>query len=144
MNNLFILYIMTQVPLVTELNLNPSDDQLRSIKSPSIISIMRTIKRIQQRMKDPDIRHLEYIRVYDQLGREFDDFFNRYTQIFISVIRGEDLKSLASVLYYKDQVLRGLVTEQELSDKLAKKYFTTEHYEASKKNLEELKRKGEI
>jgi hypothetical protein len=128
----------------TNLNLNPTNEDLKGIRSPEILYIMRTIKLIQKRMKDPDIKNLEYVRVYDQLGREFDSFFNRYTGIFISVIRGENLQTLASVLYYKDQELRGLTTEAEVADKLANKYFTPAQKAASDAKLKEMKEKGEL
>ena len=131
---------MSNSDLTTEV----SRDQLLGITSPEVINIMKTIKQIQKRMKDPDVVKLEYIRVYDQLGREFDDFFTRYTSIFISVIRGEDLATLASVLYSKDQVLRGLITEAELADKLAKKYFPAHLKAESDARLKEMKAKGEL
>lgn len=122
----------------------PNNDQLKGIKSPDVIYIMRTIKEIQKRMKDPDIKNLEYIRVYDILGKEFDHFFNRYTGIFVRVIRGEDLSTLASALYYKDQVLRGLITEEQLADKLASKYLPTNLKDESDAKLKEMREKGEL
>jgi len=128
----------------SDLLTNVTSEQLLGITSLEVINIMKTIKQIQKRMKDPDVSKLEYIRVYDQLGREFDDFFTRYTNIFISVIRGEDLTTLASVLYYKDQVLRGLVTEEELSDKLAKKYLPTHLKAESDARIKEMKARGEL
>jgi hypothetical protein len=105
---------------------------------------MKTIKKIQNRMKDSDVTNLEYIRVYDKLGKEFDHFFNRYTNIFVKVVRGENLKTIASVLFYKDKVNRGLITEAELSDKLAQKYLTPEMKAQSDAKLKEMKSRGEI
>lgn len=128
----------------SDLKLNITDNDLQSIKSTEIINMMRTIKAIQKRMKDPDIICLEYIRVYDQLGREFNDFFEKYTSIFVKVIRGENLNTLASVLYYKDQVLRGIITEAELSDKLATKYLPAKLKAESDAKLKEMKDKGEL
>lgn len=128
----------------TDIVNNVSDDQLLGITSPEIINIMKTIKLIQKRMKMTDIANLEYIRVYDTLSKEFDTFFTRYTSMFISVIRGENLTTLASVLYYKDQVLRGLITEQELADKLAAKYFPANLKAESDAKLKEMKERGEI
>lgn len=109
------------------------------IKTPSVLNLLETIKKIQKRMKDPDIANLEYIHVYDKLGKEFDDFFNQYTSIFVKVIKGEDLKIIASVLYYKDQVLRGLVTEEVLSDKLATMYLPPELKKDADLKMKELK-----
>lgn len=115
-----------------------SDEQLSSIGSPNLIYIMKTIKQIQKRLKDPEIASMEYIRIYDQLGREFDHFFNRYTGIFIKVINGEDLSILAAVLYYRDQVNQGKISEKELADKLANKYMTSEMKADSDRKLMEM------
>jgi len=130
--------------MTTDLNLKVTDDQLKSITTPEVLNIMRTIKQIQKRMKEPDVAKLEYIRVYDQLGREFDDFFTRYTGIFVNVIRGEKLNTIASVLYYKDQEAKGLITEAELADKLAKKYLPANLKAESDKQLKNMKRNGEL
>lgn len=109
------------------------------IKSPIILNLLETIKKIQKRMKDPDVKDLEYIHVYDKLGKEFDDFFNQNTSIFVKVIKGEDLKIISSVLYYKDQVLRGLLTEDLLSDKLATMYLPPELKRDADLKMRELK-----
>lgn len=127
---------------MAHINLEVTDEQLCSIKSPEIIDIMRTIKLIQKRMKDPDMVNQEYIRVYDKLGKEFDSFFTRYTGIFVKVIRGENLNTLASVLYYRDQQLRGFITEQELSEKLAQKYLTPDQKAASDASIKDMIAKG--
>ena len=129
---------------MADLKTNVTDDELKEITTPSVIYIMKTIKEIQKRMKDPDIAKLEYIRVYDQLGREFDDFFNSYTGIFVKVIRGESLSTLASVLYYKDKVAKGVITEEELADKLANKYLPANLKSESDARLKELKDKGQL
>lgn len=121
-----------------------SNDELKEITSPAVLYIMHTIKQIQKRMKDPDIRGLEYIRVYDQLGREFDDFFNRYTGIFVKVVRGENLSTLASVLYYKDKVDQGLMSEEELSEKLANKYLPANLKADSDAKIKEMRERGEL
>jgi hypothetical protein len=129
---------------MAELKTIISNDELRDIKSPSVLYIMKTIKIIQKRMKDPDIANLEYIRVYDTLGKEFPEFFDKYTSIFTKVIRGENLNTIASVLYYKDKVDRALMTEEQLSDMLAKKILPPSLYEESKSKIKEMKERGEI
>lgn len=129
---------------MTELKTIVTNDELRDIKSPNVIYIMKTIKAIQKRMKDPDIVNLEYIRVYDTLGKEFPDFFDRYTAIFTKVIRGENLNTVAAVLYYKDKVDRELITEDQLSDMVAAKILPPHIYEESKAKLKEMKSRGEI
>ena len=132
---------MSETPL--DLDAPISNNQLSSIVSPDLIYIMTTIKQIQRRMKEPEIAGLEYIQVYDQLGREFDHFFNRYTGIFISVIKGEDLSTLAAVLYYKDQVRQGKLTEAEIADKLATKYMPADMKAKSDVKLKEMKNEKE-
>jgi hypothetical protein len=129
---------------MSELKTNISNEELRNITTPSVIQIMKTIKAIQNRMKDPDVAGLEYIRVYDKLGKEFDAFFDKHTTIFTKVIRGENLNTIASVLYYKDKVQRGLITETQLSDLLAKKYLPSHLKAESDAKLKEMKDCGEI
>lgn len=114
------------------------------IKSPAVINKIRTIKQIQSRMKDPDVRNLEYVRVYDKLSREFDDFFSRYTSIFIKVIRGETLDVLAAALYYQDQVLQGLISEEEVAGLVAGRFLTPEQKAESDARLAEMKKNGEL
>ena len=126
------------------MNLNPTNEQLLSVKSPEVIYILQTIKKIQQRMKDPEILQMEFIRRYDKLSYEFNEFFERYTGIFARVVKGENLDVLASVLYQRDQVLRGIITEEELSNKLAEKYLTKEQKADADQKLKEMKAEKKI
>lgn len=119
-----------------------TDEELKNIVSPNVYYIIKTIKTIQNRMKDPDVSGLEYIQVYDKLGKEFSDFFDKYTAIFTKVIRGENLNTIASVLYYKDKVERGLITESQLSELLAKKYLPTHLKEEADTKIQEMKEQG--
>jgi hypothetical protein len=129
---------------MAQVDLSVTNEQISSITTPEVRHILTTIKQIQKRMRDPDVAPLEYIRVYDKLGKEFDDFFTRYTGIFVKVVKGDDLSVLASALYYKDQVARGLVQESELADLLAKKYFSPSQKEESDRRLQEMREKKEI
>jgi len=129
---------------MSELKTNVTHDELKNITTPTVIEIMRTIKAIQTRMKDPDIVKLEYIHVYDTLGKEFSDFSDKHTTIFTKVIRGENLNTIASVLYYKDKVERGLITEEQLSELLAKRYLPSHLKEESDAKIKEMKSRGEI
>lgn len=128
----------------TELKSNATNDDLRSITSPEIINIMKTIKQIQTRMKESDVKDLEFIRIYDKLSSEFNTFFEAHTKIFIKIIKGENLTTLASVLFYKDKVLRGLITEENLSNMLAEKYLPSNLKADSDAKLKEMKANGEI
>jgi phenylalanine-4-hydroxylase len=129
---------------MSELKTAVTNNELRDIRSPNVLYIMRTIKAIQNRMKDPDISGLEYIRVYDTLGKEFPEFFDKYTHIFTKVIRGENLNTVASVLYYKDKVERGLMTEAQLSDMLANKFLPSHLKQESDAKIKEMKERGDI
>ena len=128
----------------SELKTVVTNSELKDITSPNVINILRTIKAIQKRMKDPDIVGLEYIRVYDKLGKEFQVFFDSYTKIFTTVIRGENLNTVASVLYYKDKVERGLMTEEQVSDLLANKYLPSHLKKESDANIQKMKERGDI
>lgn len=126
------------------MSLEVSQEDLKGISSPEVINIIKTIKEIQKRMKDPDNINLQYVELYDKLSYEFNSFFERYTGIFVKVTRGEDLTTLASVLYYKDQVLRGLVTEEQLSDKLASTYLPANLKKDADVKMKELKEQGKL
>lgn len=110
------------------------------LTSPSIIHIIGTIKAIQKRMKDDDIAHLEYMRAYDLLSQEFNDFFDKHTAIFTKVIRGEDLRTIGTVLYYRDKVDKGLITESQVSNLLAEKYLPPNLKAESDAKLKEMRK----
>lgn len=117
---------------------------LNEIKSPTVLYIIATIKNIQKRMKEPDLTNCEYIRVYDVLGREFRNFADSYTSIFTKVIRGENLSTIATILYYKDQIDRNLLTEQQLSQMLASKYLPENLRQESENNIKNMIARGEV
>lgn len=125
-------------------DLDVSNEQLLSISTPEVLYIMKMIKKIQTRMKDPEFINVEHIRVYDQLGREFDNFFNMYTGIFVKVVKGENLDIIASALYYKDQVAKGLITEEHLADKVATKYLPEKLKAESDIKLKSMKDDGQL
>jgi len=129
---------------MSDLKTNVSNDELKEITSPNVLAIMRTIKAIQKRMKDADVANLEYVRVYDKLGKEFNNFFDTHTSIFTKVIRGENLNTIASVLYYKDKVERELMTEEELSNMLSTKYLPAHLKAESDAKMKEMKENGGI
>lgn len=129
---------------MSELKTSISNNELKDITSPNVIYILQTIKTIQKRMKDPDLVGLEYIRIYEKLCEEFTDFSDRYTHIFTKVIRGENLNTLASVLYYKDRVEKGLITETQLSELLAKKYLPSHLKAESDAKIKEMKERGDL
>lgn len=129
---------------MAELKTNISNKELSDIHSPEIIHIMKTIKAIQRRMKDPDISKLPYIHAYDTLAKEFSYFSDRYTQIFTMVVRGSNLNTLTAALYYKDKVMRGLMTEEQLSTMLKEKYLTPEQIATAEENLKKMRAEGKI
>lgn len=129
---------------MSELKTNPDASEMADIRTPSVLYVMHTIKAIQKRMKDPDLVNAEYIRVYDTLGREFQTFADSYTAIFTKVIRGESLSTIASALYYKNQVALGLITEAELSEMLAAKYLPAHLKQESDQKIKEMRESGQI
>ena len=127
---------------MAELKTNVSNDDLKEITTPSVLYIMKTIKAVQKRMKDPDLVNLAYIQVYTQMEKEFADFADDHTRIFTKVVRGENLNTIASVLYYKDKVARGLMTEEALSELLATKYLPTHLKQEADAKMKEMKEKN--
>ncbi|AKI80118.1 hypothetical protein QJ850_gp581 [Acanthamoeba polyphaga mimivirus] len=95
-------------------------------------------------MKDPEIASLEYIRMYDVLGKEFYHFSERYTKIFTDVLQKKNLNTVVSVLYYKDKVERGELTEEQLQNMLAEKYLPKHLKEEADSRIKEMKERGEI
>ena len=116
----------------------PSVDQMSKIESPQMKLVILTIKKIQQRLKDPDVKNLEFSTVYEKLSHEFNDFFEKYTSIYVKVIRGEDLATLSSIIYYKDKVLSGKMSESDVSNMLAKKYLPENLKNESDKRISEM------
>lgn len=95
----------------------------QSLSSSQVLHIIQTIKDIQTRMKE--LTKLSYIEMYHQLSTEFELFYEKHTTIFTKVIRGDDLTTIAAILYYKDKVDNKVMTESDLSQKLAQKYLPT-------------------
>lgn len=121
--------------LVTKITI-PQEFQ---ITTPYVLAIMRIIKQIQQRMKDPDIVDLDYPRMYNKLSLEFDEFFNKFTSIFVKVTRGESLNIIAANLYYLDKVAKGEMEESAVADMVATKYLPKHLKEESDLKLKEMK-----
>lgn len=133
---------MSKVESDSVLKMTINNQELKEITSPNILYIIQTIKAIQKRMKDPDLVNEQYIHVYDKLGKEFSHFSDTYTMIFTNVIRGEKLDTIASVLYYKDKVNRGLITEEQLSDLLAKKFLPEHLKKEADSKIKEMRENG--
>jgi hypothetical protein len=124
---------------MSNLKTNPSPEEMTQIKSPYVLAIIKIIKQIQARMKDPDLKDLEYSRLYDTLSKEFDEFFNKFTNIFIKVTRGESLDIIAANLYYLDQVVQGKISEAQVADMLATQYLPAHLKADSDAKLKEMK-----
>lgn len=117
-----------------------SDTALKHIKSDEISYIIKTIRSIQLRLKDPDIIKLDYAHQYDKLSYEFNHFFENYYHFYLKVLRGENMATIATILFYKDKINQGLMTEESLSDALASKYFTPELKSKSDEKINEMKK----
>jgi hypothetical protein len=121
-----------------------SAEQIPVITEPEMVNIILTMKQIRTRMKHPSVKHLDFIHMYDQLGREFNDFFERYTGIFVKIIKGDDLRVLVSALYYKDRISKGLTTEAALADRLATIHIGEDKKKESDIRLKEMKENGTL
>lgn len=122
----------------SQLITNPSVSDMASIESPQMKVVVTTIKEIQKRLKDSDIKNLEFSRAYDILSNEFNDFFLKYTSIFIKVIRGEDLATVAAVIFYKDKVLSGKLSETDVMNMTMAKFLPENLQADAKKKMAEM------
>jgi len=120
------------------------EQQIPVITEPEMVNIITTMKQIRQRMKHPSVRNLDFIHMYDQLGREFNDFFERYTGIFVKIIKGDDLRVLVSALYFKDRISKGMTTESSLADRMAGQYMGEDLKRESDTRLKEMKENGTL
>lgn len=96
---------------------------LPNIKSALVTGIILSIKQIQKRLKDPDVACLSYYEALEKMTSEFTQFATDHGSIFTKVVGCEDLSTIASILYYKDKVDSGAMTESEVSSLVNKKYI---------------------
>ena len=113
---------------------------MQHITTPYIREICEKIKVIQNRMKQPDLVAAPYIHVYDALTKEFTEFSDSYTTIFTKVIRGENLRQVCAILLYRDKVERGLISEEEVSEMLARHFLSPELKQQSDANMVNVKK----
>ena len=125
--------------------------ELADIKSDQIVYILQMIKYMRTRMKEPEIKSMNFARAYDTLGKDpmLDHFFDRYTKLFIQVLENKpgDLQMMVTLLYYKDMMNQGKITQTEvdvLSKELAKKHMPQHLYDESNKNITDLKTTGKL
>lgn len=140
----FIIYILN---IYYEYNMTETSAASQStldITTPHVLYIIRTIKSIQKRIMDPDMRNQEEIWVYDQMTREFCEFCDCHKEIFRRVVRGEDLSIVAGALYYEDRMCRGLLTKEKLSDDLHTKFLPPDLKLEADKRISEMRANGEI
>jgi len=114
------------------------------IQTPYVIYLLKTIKAIQNRAKDPDLADAQFAVVYDTLSREFNDFFEQHGRMFAKILRGEGSSTIAAIMFYKDQICRGLMTEAELSDKLATHFIPENLKKEADEKIKEMQASGEI
>lgn len=110
-----------------------------NIESPLVIYILKTIKAMQTRMKEPDLINRQYAFVYDTLSKEFNNFFEKEPAIFTRVIRGESMATIASILYYKDKESRGLINQDQISDQLATRFIPEHLKKEADERIKEMK-----
>lgn len=96
--------------------------ELDFIKDPSIIKVLWSIKKVQERMKKPDLVNASFGNVYQTITEEFQEFANMSDSLLRSVISGDKNGLVASILYHKSKELEGKISEPELANMVAKKY----------------------
>lgn len=114
---------------------------VQEITTPNIIQIMKDIKKIQARVKEPENFCLDYAYLHNKMADEFPKFLQEHPTIFVKVLRGDDLSIVAAVLYYKDKIAKGELTEEEFADRLATRFLPSQLKEESDKRLKEMKKK---
>lgn len=110
--------------------------ELPKIKSTQIIYIISSIKNIQHRMLEPELINADYATVYSVLQSEFNDFYEKYDKIFKLVVDGENLYTVASILYFKNKCDQGLASEQEVADMVNSKFIPENLLNESKAAME--------
>jgi hypothetical protein len=95
---------------------------LKHISSPTILSIIDDIKRMQLRLKHPSVKALGFASQNQQMQDEFPSLA-KYDHIFKMVFDG-NMETVVRALYLKDQQDRGLIKEEELASKLESAYFS--------------------
>lgn len=110
---------MTELKKVTDCDLN-------RITSPSVKNIILTMKKIQARMKEPDVVNLSYMDRYTLMTIEFTQFAERYGTIFSKLVGGGDgdLELIAQILYYKDKEEKGIISEDKIFKMVEETYLS--------------------
>lgn len=113
---------------------------LKTITSARVLAIIDTIKRMQNRMKSRDLINEDFAIVYSTLSDEFPIFFENNPEIFKLIVskNKQNLQILTQILYCRDRVDNGLMTEGELSETLSKIYLPKNLKEDSDKKLKEM------
>ena len=78
--------------------------------------ILKTVKDIQKRMLDPDLVDKEFAINCNVLSIEFNDFFEKYPNIFSLIIKGKDPYVVAQIIYFYSKYMNGEKTEKEIAD----------------------------
>jgi hypothetical protein len=114
---------------------------LKSITSTRVLAIIDTIKRMQNRMKSRDLINEDFAIIYSTLSDEFPLFFDNNPEIFKLIVskNKQNLQILTQILYCRDRVDNGFMTEGELSETLSNIYLPKNLKEESDKKIREIR-----
>lgn len=84
--------------------------------SGTALYIIITVKEMQKRMLDQDLVNEEFAVNYDRLSREFNDFFEKYPNIFSLVVKCKDPYVLAQIVYFYSKCMKGEKSEEEIAN----------------------------
>lgn len=120
------------------------------IISPSVKFLYDTVRAIRKRIEEPGIRTLTFPEIYQKMSEEFPTFADQQPRMFVRLIETTKpetseaqkktiIDNIVSVLYYRDRVVRGLMTEEEVADIVAGKYLTPELKAESDRRLKAMR-----
>lgn len=107
------------------------------IISPSVKILFDTVRAIKIRINQNDVKTLSFPEIYQKMTDEFPTFASQQPRMFVRLIettkpemtpveKQKVMDNICSVLYYRDKVVRGLITEEEVADIVAGRYLTPE------------------
>jgi predicted unusual protein kinase regulating ubiquinone biosynthesis (AarF/ABC1/UbiB family) len=120
------------------------------ILTPSIRHLFDTVRAIRKRLLDPKLSSLSFPEIYQKLSDEFPSFSSEQPRMFVRLVettkpettpeeRQKIFDRITSILYYRDKVMRGLMTEEEVADIVAGKFLTPELKAESDRRLKEMR-----
>jgi len=98
------------------------------LKDSSIVQ--RWALRMVERMQAPDIINLTFPHRYQKLSDEFPEFIDEVPNLFMKIVKGEDIEMLSVMIFYMDEIKAGKITmeraEKEMGIILANLFMPPE------------------